>query len=171
MLSLNLSKNFSTTQKILTSILPKGTSVFALSKVSHHEYWPTKLDRNMVLTNYAFVLCDIKQHGNHIVRSLKSADIEAEILTGMDGKPVRLTNKEIQYLHKLGETFQNVEFVDNNFGYGDEIRVMSGPYNGYKGTISLITKEHVYSMAKIGNSVINVPFIREDIVNITKMEK
>lgn len=165
---LNTAENFSSFQKLITSIVPKGCSVFALSNVKHNPYWTSKLDRKMVLTNYIFVLCNLKYHGSKIIKALRSFEVEAEVLKGMDGKPVKLSDEEIEHMISLSKGFENIEFVDSTFSLGDKIKVMSGPMSGFEGNISLITAEYIYCPIKIMNKLANIPFLREDIVKLKR---
>lgn len=164
---LNTSENFSSFQKLISSIIPKGCSVFALSNVKPNEYWSSKLDRKMVITNYIFILCNLKLHATKIIRALRSFEIEAEILKGMDNKPVKLTDDEITHLMELSGVVKDPELLETKYSLGDTIKVVSGPLRGFTGNISVITFEHIYCPIKIKNRIINIPLLREDIEKIS----
>lgn len=165
-IQMNTPSNFSSFQRLISSIIPKGCAVFSPSTTKQNSYWSSRLDRKMVVADYMFVLCDIKWHCPKIIRALRTQNIEASILKGFDGKPFVLSEEDIDRMVEIDKAFKSLEFQDSEFSLGNCISVVSGPMKGFSGNISLITSEYVYCPVKIINEIVNVPFLREDVVKI-----
>lgn len=160
-LELNTSDSFQIYYKRVSSIIPKGCAVLAISKVKYHDYFSTKIDRTVLLTNYIFVLCDLKKHCKSIINSLKTLGIEASVLDGLDGKPLVIDPEDIA---KIKSTEKDV-VQQNNVDYkpGDFIYATSGPMRGFKGNVSQVTERYVLCTVRVGKIITSVPFIRQDI--------
>lgn len=165
-LELNTSDSFSIYYKRVSSIIPKGCAVLAISKVKHHDYFSSKVDRTVLLTNYIFVLCNLKKHSSQIIKSLKAYGIEASIMDGLDGNPLVVTPEEIEKLKLSESIFTSSENYD--YTPGEYINVVSGPMRGFKGTISLVTAKYIYCSSRVGKIITNVPFLRSDIEKCIK---
>lgn len=165
-LELNTSDSFNIYYKRVSSIIPKGCAVFAISKVKHHDYFSSRIDRTVLLTNYIFVLCNIKKHSKYIIKALKSLGIEASILDGLDGNPLEISPDDIEKIKNSGISKSIYECVDYN--PGEYIEVIAGPMRGYIGSISSVTDKYVYCSIRVGKIVTSVPFIRQDIVKVKK---
>lgn len=163
-LELNTSDSFQIYYKRVSSIIPKGCAVLAISKVKHHDYFSTKIDRTVLLTNYIFVLCNLKKHCKDIIKSLRLLGIEASVLDGLDGKPLVIEPEEIA---KIKST-ENEHMTISNGTYkpGDYITVTSGPMRGFKGNVSQVTEKYILCTVRVGKIITSVPFPRQDIEKV-----
>ena len=163
-LELNTSDSFNIYYKRVSSIIPKGCAVLAISKVKHHDYFASKVDRTVLLTNYIFVLCNLEKHSKAIIKALKSLGIEASIMDGMDGKPLVVSPDEITKLKEAEEPKAGAE--EQEYKPGEYITVVSGPMRGFTGNISLVTEKYLFCSLRVGKAVTNVPFLRQDVEKI-----
>lgn len=159
-LELNTSDSFHIYYKRVSSIIPKGCAVLAMSKVKHHDYFASRIDRTVLLTNYIFVLCNLEKHSKAIIKALKAYGIDASIMDGLDGKPLEVQPEEVEQL-KVAEN--SIESEEEEFTPGEHIMCVSGPMKGFTGNISLVTNKYIYCSTRVGKIITNIPFMKSDI--------
>ena len=153
-LMLNTPKSFSIYHKQISAIIPKGCAVLAVSKVRHHPYFYTKLDRKIVFNDYVFILCNLEKHGKQIIKLLKARGIGASILEDQNKKPLEISVDEIMRIKKDDTNLS----VDSKYKLGEQIKVVYGPMSGFIGNISQITDNYISCFARIGDIVTHIPF-------------
>lgn len=163
-LELNTSDSFSIYYKRVSSIIPKGCAVMAISKVKYHDYFASKVDRTVLLTNYIFILCNLEKHIKAIIQALKHLGIEASLLDGLDGKPLEVSSYDIAQMKQSEEPKASAE--EQDYKPGEYISVVSGPMRGFTGNISLVTSKYLFCSLRVGKAVTNVPFLRQDVIRL-----
>ena len=163
-LELNTSDSFNIYYKRVSSIIPKGCAVLAISKVKHHDYFASKVDRTVLLTNYIFVLCNLEKHSKDIIKALKSLGIEASIMDGMDGKPLVVSPEDITKIKAAEEPKASAE--EQEYKPGECVAVVTAPMGGFTGNISRVTEIYLFCTLGVGKAVTNVLFLRQDVEKV-----
>lgn len=112
---------------------------------------------SMVLPGYVLVRMQMDDHTWSVVRETQNVTG----FLGVDGKPVPLTREEFDKIMKHGQPGQKPKRVTIDLETGQPVRIVSGPFKGFDGTVAEINPD----TGKI--NVALVVFNRETTIELT----
>ena len=158
--------SLATMKTLVKSVLPKGCGAYAPVMIKGYKDRPNRFHNTSLYPFYIFICCTEESQLGILERKMNAMHIDGYFLRHPNGSPAKLTSDDIREI-ELRNASQDMKLLTEKDGFssGVRVRVVSGPLDGYEGSVAYITNEYVYvsMVTKKKQLTIEVPFLYSDL--------